>query len=222
MLRCDHEVRQDVLDELDRDPRIGARDIAVSVRSGVVTLAGFVRSFGEKGQAEAVVKRVAGVAGLANDIEVRPPLLGRKPDPQIAREVVAGLENEMPTACERIRVRVAAGRVTLEGEVEWDYQRVRAEEVAQRIKGIVSIANDILSKPGILPVEIKCKIEAAFDRMAEIDADSITVETADNGTVILKGSVRSWAERAAAERSAWSAPGVQKVENQIDVVASPS
>jgi osmotically-inducible protein OsmY len=218
-MRSDNEIRYDIQDELDWDPQIGARDIAVSVRNGVVTLAGFVSTFGEKAQAEADAKRAVGVVGLANDIKVRLPLVGRKPDPEVAREVIAGIKSEMPTVCERIRVRVSAGRVTLEGEVEWDYQRGRAEEVAQGVRGIRSIRNDIVVKPQILSVEIKRKIEAAFERIAEIDADAITVETAESGTVVLKGSVRSWVEREAAEHTACSAPGVKRVENHIDVVA---
>ncbi len=217
-MRADNEIRSDVLEELDWDPQVGARDIAVSVRGGVVTLAGFVRSFGEKAQAEADAKRITGVDGLANDIEVRLPLLGRKPDPQVAREVIAGIKNEMPRVCERIRVRVADGRVTLEGDVDWQYQRGLAEQLAQRVKGIRSISNDILVRPQILSVEIKRKIEAAFVRSAEIDAEAIIVETADRGTVVLKGWVRSWVEREAAEHTACSAPGVKKVENHIDVV----
>jgi osmotically-inducible protein OsmY len=218
-MRSDNEIRHDVEEELDWDPQIGARDIAVSVRGGVVTLAGFVHSFGERAQAEADAKRVAGVTGIANDIEVRLPLVGRRPDPEIVREVIAAIQGELPNGGEHIRVRAADGRVTLEGDVEWQYQRVRAGEVAAKVKGIRSIANDIVVKPQILPVEIKRKIEAAFERSAEIDADAITVETADNGTVILKGSVRSIVEREDAERVAWSAPGVQKVENRINVVA---
>jgi osmotically-inducible protein OsmY len=218
-MRSDPEIRHDVEEELDWDPQVGARDIAVSARSGVVTLAGFVRSFGEKARAEADAKRVLGVIGLANDIEVRLPLLGRKPDPDIARQAVAAIQSEMPTLVERIRVRVADGRITLEGEVEWHYQRERVEELVQSVKGVRSLSNEIVVKPQILPVEIKRRIEAAFARSAEIDADSVTVETADNGTIILTGAVRSWAEREEAERVAGSAPGVGRVENRIEVVA---
>jgi osmotically-inducible protein OsmY len=191
MMRSDQEIRHDVQEELDWDPQIGARDIAVAVRDGVVTLAGFVRSFGERMRAEADAKSVAGVVGVANDIEVRLPLF----------------------------VRVADGRVTLEGEVDSHYQRARAEEVAQWTKGIRSIRNDIMVKPQILPVVIKRNIEAAFEHNAQIDADAITVETVDSGTIILKGSVRTRAERQEAERMAWSASGVRRVENRIAIVA---
>src|SRR3979490_1173136 len=130
-MRPDNEIRHDVEEELDWDPELNARHIAVSVRNGVVTLAGFVHGFLERMHAEQAAKRVSGVVGIANDIEVRLPVGGRKPDPEIARQVVAAILSEMPDVAEKIRVRVADGRVTLEGQVEWLYQRVRAEEVAQ-------------------------------------------------------------------------------------------
>lgn len=218
-MRSDQEIRQDVQEQLDCDPQIGARDIAVAVRGGVVTLVGFVRSFGERMRAEADAKSVAGVIGVADDIEVRLPLFGRKSDPEIARQVVTDIQLEMPTLRTRIRVRVADGRVTLEGEVDSHYQRARAEEVAQWTKGIRSTRNDIIVNPQILPVEIKRNIEVAFEHSAQIDAEAITVETVDSGTIILKGSVRSREERQEAERMAWSAPGVRRVENRIDIVA---
>jgi osmotically-inducible protein OsmY len=218
-MRTDKEIRQQVEEALDWDPQIGMRDIAVAVREGVVTLAGFVLTRSERAQAEADAKRVTGVLGIANDIEVRLPLVGRKPDPQIARDVIAALQNEMAALCEHIRVRVADGRVTLEGEVEGHYERARVEEIVRRIKGVRSFGNEVVAKPQIVPLEIKRKIADAFKVTAEIDADSIAVDTADEGTIILTGSVSSLAEREAIERAAWSVPGVKRVENRVEVVA---
>ncbi len=134
-MRPDTEIRHDVEEELDRDPQIGTRDIAVAVRNGVVTLAGFVHSFGDRAQAEADVKRVKGVAAIANDIEVRLPLISRKSDPEIAHEVVTGLEREVPLAFEQIRARVSDGRVTLEGEVVCEDDRKRVVDAGREASG---------------------------------------------------------------------------------------
>ena len=215
-MREDGDIRSVIQEELDRDPSIGKRDIAVSVRDGIVTLAGFARTPGEKGRAEATAKRIAGVLGVANDIQVRLPLLGRKPDPDIAREAAAEIGKELPGICGQICVRVASGRVTLEGEVEWEPERWRAERAALSVRGIRSIRNKLRVRPAILPLEIKRRIEQAFERIAEFDADAIEVEMVD-GAVVLKGSVRSWVQRSAAERTAWSVVGVQRVDNYLAV-----
>ena len=216
-MRSDQQIREEVQETLDQDPKISARDIAVAVRNGVVTLAGFVRAFGEKSRAEADARRVAGVLGIANDIEVRLPLFERKPDPEIAREVLATIKREMPTVCEQILVRVADGRVTLQGQVESENQKALAEELAGRARGVRSISNELIIRLPIPPIDIQHKIEEAFKRSAEIDADNITVEIAPKGTVVLSGAVRSPAERAEAERIAAAAPGILKVENRIEV-----
>jgi osmotically-inducible protein OsmY len=215
-VRSDDDIKRDVEQELRADPDINASDIAVAVKDGVVTLSGFVRSYMQKWQAERDVKRVAGVRGVANDIEVRLPLIHQKPDPEIAREVVQELKTELPYSHNLIKVVVSNGWVTLEGEVEWHYQKERAEAAARRVRGIKGITNYIEVKPRVGPEDIKRKIEEAFRRSAEVDANRITVET-HGSQVILKGTVRSWAERDEAERAAWLVPGVRDVENRITV-----
>jgi len=127
-MRSDSEVKRDVEDELRWDPDISSDDIAVAVKSGVVTLTGFVRSYGQKLQAEADAKRVSGVVGLANDIEVRLPAIDQRPDPDIARDAVAALKAQLPYSSESIKILVRSGWVTLEGQAEWNYQRTRAEQ----------------------------------------------------------------------------------------------
>jgi osmotically-inducible protein OsmY len=190
-MRSDSDIRRDVEDELRWDPEIDPTDIAVSVKNGVIALTGFVRSYPERHLAEAAAKRVAGVVGVANDLEVRLPDMDQRPDPEIARDAIAQIKNELPYAWEKIRVVVKNARIALEGEVEWNYQRERAEAAVRRVRGVEGVINSI-------------------------EATHVTVET-NGGEVILGGTVRSWAQRQEAERAAWAAPGVAKVDNRIVV-----
>jgi osmotically-inducible protein OsmY len=217
-MRSDSDIKRDVEEELRWDPDLDSTDIAVSVSKGVVTLAGFVKSYAHKLDAEKAAKRVMGVAGVANDLEVRLPETDQRPDPEIAREAVAAIKSRLPVSGDRIKPIVRNGWITLEGEVEWNYQREGAEDAVRRVKGVRGVTNAIEIKPRVTPSDIKRKIEEAFRRSAEVDASRIEVETRD-GTVVLKGKVRSWAEREEAERAAWAAPGVVKVEDRI--VVSP-
>jgi osmotically-inducible protein OsmY len=217
-MRADSDIKRDVEEELKWEPNVDATDIAVAVKNGVVTLTGFVRSYAHKLAAERATKSVAGVVGLANDIEVRLPGADARPDPEIAREIAAELKLWLPYSAEHIKAVVKNGWVTLEGEVEWNYQRDHAERAVRWIKGVNGVSNLIRLKPRATPspTEIKHKIEEAFRRSALVDANRVTVE-ASGGEVMLRGTVRSWAERQEAERAAWAAPGVIRVDNRITV-----
>ena len=215
-MKSNSEIENDVKEELAWNPDLDPKDIAVSVDNGVVTLTGFVKSYTEKYEAEAAAKRVAGVVAVANDLEVRMPAVDERPDPDIARDAVAAVKSQLPVSYEKIKVIVKNGWITLEGEAEWQYQRQTAESAVRRIKGVKGVTNSILLKPAVKPTEIKKKIQDAFRRNAELDANRIVVE-ANGSEVILKGSVRSWVEREEAERAAWAAPGVTNVEDRLVV-----
>jgi osmotically-inducible protein OsmY len=176
-MRSDDEIKRDVEEELEWDPHLEHADIAVAVKDGVVTLTGFVRSWGQRQAAEEAAKRVASVLGVANDIEVRLPIIHQRPDPEIARDAVDAIKLWLPFSYENIKVVVKDGWVTLEGEVEWNYQRDAAEKAVSRLKGVKGVSNFIQIKPRAAPTDIKRKIEEAFRRHAEIDATCITAET---------------------------------------------
>ena len=215
-MKSDEDIRHDVEAELQWDPDIRAADVAVAVKDGVVTLTGFVRSYAQKWQAERDAKRVSGVRGVANDIEVRLPDLDARPDPEIARDALQKIHFTLPYFGEKIVVTAKAGWVTLEGEVEWHYVRERAEQAVRRVRGVNGVTNLITIKPKVATTVVKSQIEDALRRSAETDAKNITVEV-EGDKIILRGQVRSWAERQDAERAAWRAPGVREVQNLIAI-----
>jgi osmotically-inducible protein OsmY len=212
--KTDAQLQHDVLDELKWDARVQPNEIGVAVKDGIVTLTGVVDSYTKKWAAEEAALRVRGVKAVANEIEVRLPTSAQRTDADIAAAALRALEWDALIPADKVKVTVSNGWVTLEGEVDWQFERNDAERVVRRLAGVRGVTNLIKVKSRPMPAELKKKIEEALIRSAETDAQRITVEV-QGSKVILKGTVRSWAEKQEAERVAWSAPGITAVENRI-------
>ena len=212
----DRRLQLDVLDELRWEPGVKATDIGATVNDGVVTLEGTVDSYAEKWAAEKAVKRLPGVKALAMDIEVKVPGSSERSDTDIAQAAENALKWDVAVPHKQIKVSVERGFVTLEGEVDWKFQKSAADRAVRHLKGVTGLNNFITIKPKVAPEKVSEKIEAALKRNAILDAQHITVQ-AEGSKVTLSGSVHSWAEFDAAEDAAWGAPGVSEVKNLLTV-----
>jgi osmotically-inducible protein OsmY len=220
-IRTDEAIQADVLEELQWDTRVRPNEIGAAVKDGVVTLTGWVDSYLKKIAAEEAAHRVRGVKAVVNDIEVRLPGSAERTDADLTAAVLNALKWDAAIPAGNVDVTVSQGWVTLKGEVDHGFQKRAALRAICRLSGTKGITNLMMVKPRVLPTDLKQQIERAFLRNAQTDARNITVEM-EGGKVILRGTVRSSAEKQAAEDTAcWSAPGVTEVDNRIVVSPIP-
>jgi osmotically-inducible protein OsmY len=204
-----------VLNQLEFDPSIDAAGIGVAVHGGVATLTGHVPTYQQKAAAEAAAKMVRGVVAVAEDIEVRPP--GAPPaDDEVARNAALAIAYDTALPEEGIMIEVAHGRVTLTGEVDWDYQRAAADADVRQIHGVRAVDNQLTLKQRPPVAGVKAKIKQAFARDAVLRACRIHIRVLGH-RVTLEGVVHSLCDRDMARRLAWSAPGVRSVHDLIEV-----
>jgi osmotically-inducible protein OsmY len=216
-MKNDMKIQHDVLNELDFEPMIDAAHIAVTVKHGVVTLRGTVRDLSQKWVAERAVRRIAGVKLIADEIEVALLPRDERTDPEIEAAVMHLFGWHVALPAEAIRVAVSRGWVTIEGEVNDQFQKIKAEEIVRDLRGVRGVTNLIALIPKAAPIDVRTRIDEALRRLVGLTADNIDMSVQD-GLVTLVGEVHSWAEREAAERVASSAPGITQVHNQITVV----
>jgi osmotically-inducible protein OsmY len=215
LMKTDKQLQSDVEQELLWEPSVSAAQIGVSAKGGVVELDGHVDSFYEKWAAERAAMRVTDAKAVASEIKVELPSSAARTDEDIARTAVNNLEWNYLVP-DTVKVQVTDGCVTLKGTTEWQYQREEAERAVRSLIGVKWVSNEITVTPRACAVDVKIKIEDALKRNGATDSKHITVETSA-GNVTLRGRVRYWTERMEAERAAWAAPGVSKVEDLITI-----
>ena len=217
-MKTDLQLQRDVIEELASQPNIREAEVGVAVKDGVVSLSGFVDSYAQKYAAARCVERVNGVRAVADDLAVRLPRSHARSDTDIAHAAVSALKWDVEVPDTRVQVLVDDGWVSLDGAVDWQFQRSAAEAAVRYLTGVKGVINRIaVHQPKVSAYEVNRRIENALRRSAAIDADRISIEAKD-GRVVLRGTVRSWAEREDAERAAWAAPGVSEVADEIAVI----
>jgi osmotically-inducible protein OsmY len=214
-MMTDNSLQQAVLDELKWEPSVNAAHIGVTAKDGVVTLSGDVSSYTEKLAAARAARRVIGVKGVAEDIKVHYSF-SKVDDTDIAQKALQTLSWDIEVPDERVTVEVEDGWVTLTGTVNWNYQRNAAEADVRKLKGVLGVINNISINPTVKASDAREKIKAALKRNAAVEADNISIAI-EGGKVTLSGEVNSWGEDDIVRSTAWAAPGVTEVVDNLVV-----
>ena len=216
-MKTDQDLQKRVMDELAWDPSIDATKVGVIVHDGIVTLTGHVPTYTEKTAAERITQRVSGVKAVVQEIDVKLPGGFKRTDEDIAQAAINTLRWNTNVPDSKIQLKVEDGWITLDGTVDWNYQREAVRNAVDKLAGVLGVTNRIYIKPSVKALDVKTKIKHAFERNAILDADNIQIRT-EGSKVILEGTVQSWAEKQQAQMAAWAAPGVSEVANNIGIV----
>ena len=217
-MKSDTQLRNDVQAELNWTPEVRTSDVGVIGKDGVVTLTGHLASHAEKYAIERAVQRVQGVKALAVELTVKLPFDNQRTDADIALAAERALQWNVLVPDDKIRPMVEKGWLTLNGEVEWDYQRSAAESAVRDLMGVTGVSNLVKVKPKVSPADVEKKIHEALARQADREANRLAI-TVDGSQVTLRGTVHSWTERNAVQGAAWATPGVSVVVNDLRVDA---
>jgi osmotically-inducible protein OsmY len=213
-VKTDADLKKDVTDELAWDPSVRSNAIGVSVKDGVVTLTGHIETFAEKQAAMRAVRRVADVKAIALELDVKLAPSHKRSDTDIAANAKQALKWNAVVPADAVRLTVDHGWITLQGEVDWDYQRRAAEKAVRVLLGVVGVSNEMTLRARAKVADLNRRIEEALTRQAVREAHRVRVEV-DGTTVNMQGKEHSWAERDVVQGVAWSAPGVQNVVNEV-------
>lgn len=217
-MKTDSDIKKDVLMELSWDPLVPATRVGVAVSEGVVTLTGHLSAYAEKVATQRAVERVSGVRAIAVELSVVPEGDHQRSDTEIALAVEHALGWSTAVPQDQVKVTVEKGWVTLNGELDWNFQRRSVERMVRSLKGVVGITDNIRLKALPIPGNLSNRIQEALTRQAMREAKRIEI-LMDGSVVTLRGHVHSWAEKSAAEGATWSAPGVSRVNNELTVEA---
>lgn len=215
--KSDHQIKADVLNELKWDSTVDETEVGVQVTNGIVTLTGNISAYAKKVAARDAAHRVWGVLDVVDDMKIRVPKVWERTDVDIAKALRHALKWDVLVPDDNITTTVSGGIVTLQGQVNTWMQRYEAERCVQRLTGVTGVINEItVAGPTVDPAKIKREIEGALERQTEREAKRIGVSVSD-GVVTLTGTLRSWGEKNAIERTAFFAPGVRRVDDRTTV-----
>jgi osmotically-inducible protein OsmY len=217
-MKTDMQLQKDVIDELKWQPRTRDAEIGVAAKGGVVTLSGDVTSYVQKFEAARLAEQVSGAQAIADELHVKLPNASVRSDTDIAHSAITAFKWNIEIPDDRLTLKVQDGWVTVHGNVDWQYQKSAAENAIRYLIGVKGVTNlAVVQQPQVAPEVVRQQIAAALKRSATVDSARVTVESKNGGTVVLRGTVRSWTEREDAERAAWATPGVARVDDELAV-----